>query len=499
MTTLIKNGLLYVGTSDAPQKLDVLLQNDRIVRIGLLQKIKADEIIDAAGFVICPGFIDVHTHSDHYFSIFSNPLQADFLKEGITTVIGGNCGESLAPFSFARKNVPTDWGHTQMSSANIQWHDIRELFRVLKSKKFGVNFGTLIGYTTIRNFVTGGALRDLTDSERELTKDILRDALKEGVFGLSTGFEHAHEEYIPYKEIFDLIKIVGEKNGVYATHIRDFGKRLESAVYDVLRAARETGTKTEISHFIPIKNYAEQYKKTKVIIEQESAAANIHFDIPLLYERIVPVHYFLPHWVHDENIEEMFIHIHTPHLRRRIINHFSELDLKNVTIAIAPRYLSSLVGKSLRDMSKNFGMSLGNTLLYLMQISHMTMMCSVNDVDKKTLGDFINSPVSIISSGGSSFLKTEFNSKTWEPIFASMHAIAKKENITIERLLPKFTSIPATKYGIHGRGYIKEGYYADLAIFKDSMISDVFVNGVHVIRAGVLGDVRGGRMLFKTH
>jgi len=499
MTTLIKNGLLYIGTPDAPQKLDVLLQNDRIVRIGSLQKMKADEIIDATGLIVCPGFIDINTHSDHYFSIFSDPLQRDFLKEGITTIIGGNCGESLAPFSLARKGVSTDWGHTQISSANIHWHDMRELFRVLKNKKFGVNFGTLVGYTTIRNFVTSDALRDLTDSEYELTKNILQDALKEGAFGLSTGFEESHEEHIPYREILPLIKIVGEKNGVYATHIKNFGDHLESAVGDVLRVAREMGVKIEISHFIPTKDHAEKYQKAKALIEQESAMANIHFDIPVSFERIIPIHRFLPHWIHDEHAEETFVHLHSSHLKKRIMNHFSQLDLKNVTIAVTPKYLSSLVGKSLKDISKSFGMPIGNTLLYLMQISHMTIMCAIGDVDKNTLEDFVNSPVSIISSASSNFPKSEFSSKTRESIFASISAIAKEKNIAIERLISKFTSIPAIKYGIRDRGQIKEGYYADLVIFKDLTAFDVFVNGTHVIKSGALEDVYGGRTLLKTH
>ncbi|MEW6617021.1 MAG: hypothetical protein AB1333_01220 [Patescibacteria group bacterium] len=499
MTTLIKNGLLYVGTLDAPQKLDVLLQNDRIVRIGSLSKIKADEVIDATGFIVCPGFIDINTHSDHYFSIFSDPLQRDFLKEGITTIIGGNCGESLAPFSLARKGVSTDWGHTQVSSANIHWHDMRELFRVLKNKKFGVNFGTLIGYTTIRNFITGGALRDLTDSEYEMTENILKDALKEGVFGLSTGFEEAHEEHIPYKEISNLIKIVGEKGGVYATHIRNFGDHLGSAVHDVLRVAKETGIKIEISHFIPTKEYSDDYQGAKTLIEQESAMANINFDIPISFERIIPIHRFLPHWIHDEHIEETFIHLHNPRFKKRIMNHFSDLDLKSVVIAVAPKYLSSLVGRSLKEISKSFGMSVGNTLLYLMQISHMTILCAIEDVDKKTLRDFISSPVSIISSASASFSKSEFSSKPRQPIFTSMSAVTKEENIALERLISKHTSIPAVKYGIRERGQIKEGYYADIVIFKDSMAFEVFVNGVHVMKEGVIEDVRGGKTLLKAY
>ncbi len=498
MTTLIKNGLLYNGTTDAPEKSDVLLQDDRIVRIGSLQKIKADHIIDATGAIVCPGFIDVNTHSDHYFSIFSDPVQGDFLKNGITTIIGGNCGESLAPFSFSRKSVSTDWGHSEMSLGNIHWHDTKELFRVLQNKKFGVNFGTLVGYTTIRNFVTGGAMRDLTDSELELTKDILRDALKDGVFGLSTGFEHAHEEHIPQKEVFDLIRITGERGAVYATHIKNFEKQLIPSIQEVLRIAEKTGTKIEISHLIPAKSYKEEYQEVQKLVEKETAVAHVHFDFPLFLERIVPIHYFLPKWVHDETVEKLSVHIVTPHLKKRIINHISEFNLKNVRIAVAPRYLSSLTGKSLREIAKNFGMSLGNTLLYLMQISNMTISCAIEDVHKDAIVDFINSPASIIASAGASFSLDEFSSIPRENPFVLLSAFTKKQNIPFERILPKLTSLPAKKYGIERRGYIGEGYYADIVVARDGVISDVFVNGVRGMNEGKLENVFRGRTLRKV-
>lgn len=497
MTTLIKNGLLYDGTTDAPEKLDVLLQDDRIVRIGSLQKIKADHIIDATGAMICPGFIDINTHSDHYFSIFSDPLQGSFLRNGVTTIIGGNCGESLAPFSFSRKSVSTDWGHSGMSLGNIHWHDTRELFRVLQNKKFGVNFGTLVGYTTIRNFVTGGAMRDLTDSELELIKDIVRDALKDGVFGLSTGFERAHEEHIPQKEVFDLIQIVGECGAVYATHIKNFEKQLVSSIQEVLRIAEKTGTKIEISHLIPTKSYKEGYQEVQKLIEKETAVAHVHFDFPLFLERIVPIHYFLPKWAHDDDIEKISEHIVAPYLKKRIISHFSEFNLKNVRIVVAPRYLSSLVGKSLRDVAKNFGMSSGNTLLYLMQISNMTMSCAIEDVSKDTISDFITSPASIISSAGASFSLDEFSSISWENPLVLLSVFTKKQNIPFERILPKLTSIPAKKYGIERRGAIGEGYYADMIVAREGVISDVFVNGVRGVREGKLEDIFGGRTLRK--
>ncbi len=496
MTTLIKNGIVYNGTSDSSEKTDILIQNDKIARVGSLGKINADETIDASGSMVFPGFIDINTHSDHYFSIFKDPFQEDFILNGITTIIGGNCGESLAPFSPLMKEAPTDWGYSGISRSNIHWNSVKELFRVLKKKKFGVNFGTLIGYTSLREYITGGTQRDLTLREIKIAEEITKDALREGVFGLSSGFENHRESSIPYSEISHLLDVVAKENRIYATHLKHFGTETEKSVFDTIEMTKRANVKTQISHLIPREKYEHTYTRAKELIEKELATFDITFDIPMSRARTVPIHSFLPNWVHDEHVEKMVSHFDIPHMRKRIFTHVSEYDFANTYFSVVPTFLSSLAGKSVRDVAQNFGMSEGETIVYLANISRMTILCSVENRYEELWKDFILSPASLISSSDASMPRNEFTRGKKEKLLRMLISFSRTYGIPIERIIPKLTSIPAAKYGIDKRGRIKEGYYADVLIVKNEDISDVFVNGVRAIKNGILSNIKcGGKVI----
>lgn len=187
MTILIRNGLVYDGSGEPPQKQDVFVRGKRITRLGNLSKINADINIDANGAMVTPGFIDINSTSDHYLSLFYEPYQEDFVRQGVTTAIGGNCGVSLAPLMDGSLASIDTWGNP--SRININWRSVKEFLSLLAKRGLGVNFGTLAGYETVRRAITKDELRDLTDSEIEAFKEILKRAFNEGAFGLSTVFE----------------------------------------------------------------------------------------------------------------------------------------------------------------------------------------------------------------------------------------------------------------------------------------------------------------------
>ena len=131
MATIIKNGLVYDGSGDAPVKTDVVIQEGQIARIGNFSNAKADKVIDATGAIVTPGFIDVNTYTDQYGTLFSDPHQTPFIKEGITTVIGGNCGESLAPFARPALDFSAHWKGVE---TNKDWDSMGRFFHALKKK-----------------------------------------------------------------------------------------------------------------------------------------------------------------------------------------------------------------------------------------------------------------------------------------------------------------------------------------------------------------------------
>ncbi|MEK7086683.1 MAG: aminoacylase, partial [Patescibacteria group bacterium] len=182
-TILIKNGLIYDGSGCEPLKADILVRGERIASIGNFGKRRADKTIDAQGAIVAPGFIDINSECDHSFGIFLEPYQENHIKQGVTTVIGGNRGISLAPVSRAALDFMRNW--LGSFPVNVNWHSVKDFLRVLQKRGLGVNFGTVVGSATIRQSVVGDRNRDLTDNEIELCKNILSRSLDDGAFGFS--------------------------------------------------------------------------------------------------------------------------------------------------------------------------------------------------------------------------------------------------------------------------------------------------------------------------
>ena len=178
---LIKGIEIIDGSGQSATRGDVLIQDDKISAIGNFPNKSADVVIDGLGQQLMPGFIDVNTDSDHYLSLFTNPPQKDFLSQGVTTIIGGNCGSSLAPLLYGSLESIRKW--TNINQINVDWHTLGEFFNVLGRAPIGVNFGTLVGHSTIRRAILGEESRDLTANELEVFKKSLKQSILHQAFG----------------------------------------------------------------------------------------------------------------------------------------------------------------------------------------------------------------------------------------------------------------------------------------------------------------------------
>src|SRR3989344_3726731 len=250
-TLLIKNVRIVGGEREYREKADVFINGDKISAIGNFPTKSADKVLDGQGGYLSPGFIDINTDSDHYLTLFGYPEQEDFLRQGVTTIIGGNCGSSLAPLIYGTLESVQKWGDIRM--INVDWHTVGEFLNIFEKKPLALNFGTLAGHSTIRRAIVGEELRDLTKNELAVMGETLRKALEEGAFGLSTGLSYVHGAETPYSELKFLAGIVREYNGVYSTHLPRSGHNILESVDETIKLAQETGVKTEISHFVPIK------------------------------------------------------------------------------------------------------------------------------------------------------------------------------------------------------------------------------------------------------
>src|SRR3989338_4950808 len=277
MTLLIKNVRILGGVEKYSEPKDVFVNGDKISAIGNFPDKGADQVIDGGGAYLAPGFIDVNTDSDHYVSLFDYPEQEDFIRQGVTTIIGGMCGASLAPLLYGSLESMRKWGN--IDDTNVNWHTVKEFLETLDKKPLAVNFAMLVGHSTIRRALIGEQIRDLTKRELHVFGTVLLRALKEGAFGLSTGLGYVHSLQTPYQEIKFLCEIVRKQNGVYATHLRSNTSELAKSIEETIKLATDVGVRTIISHFMPIVGNEKAYEYALQKIESLPEKKRLKFDV----------------------------------------------------------------------------------------------------------------------------------------------------------------------------------------------------------------------------
>ncbi|MDP3729298.1 MAG: amidohydrolase family protein [bacterium] len=483
---LIKGARIVDGGGSPAYKGDILIKNDRISAIGTLTNTKADIVLEGLGLTVTPGFIDMNTDSDHYATLFTNPLQEDFLLQGVTTIIGGQCGSSLAPLLYGSLKSIRKWADT--NAINVNWSTIAELKQSLARLKFGVNFATLVGHSTVRRDLIGEEIRDLTQPELDIFSATLERALREGARGLSTGLGYTHAHHVPFSEIKLLLGTVLKHNAVYTTHLRDETVDLVNAVDESILAAREAGVRTIISHFRPIIGFEDKFLTAVEHIEQALDVGNIYFDANPFNESIMPIYMFLPEWARKDNLETMYDIAHDPMHREKILKdlkssgiHYDELRI------IDARGNPSVVGKTLEAFAHNRGIGILEALLTLMDITRMKALLLYSNVNKELLHTILLHPRALIASNGAS-LPASVNGKPRRSThtFSEFLKIAQSKKIPFEEAIQRITSVPAKIFALEKRGVLKEGWFADMVIFKDGKPLHVIVNGSVVVQNSIV-------------
>lgn len=484
MTTLIKNGLVYDGSGTAPVKKDILIRGKYIAKVGTLSREHADNVIDVGGAMVTPGFIDITAHSDHHMSLFYEPYQEDFVRQGITTMIGGNCGVSLAPLLNGSLESIREWGNVH--GTNVNWHSVKDFLEMLSKRGLGVNFGTLVGHTSMRRALTHDAFRDLTEKELDMLKKLVRDAIKDGAFGLSVGLEHTHAARTPFSELRELVKTVAAHNAIYAVHLRNVREELISAIEETLELADETNANIEISHLQPLKKFKDAYEDAAARIEKNSAKHHIHFDVNPFDSVPMLISELLPTWFSEESIERMHEKTLTPTGRERLLPYLKENAPRDCIITHVPdASLKYLEGKSIKEFAARNEMKYEEGILKIMELTHLRAALAVKIVDTDTLNEFLAHPNSIIATNSASFGKKEFKFTPSTETFPSMLRLADGSKLlSVEKAIEKSTSLPAQKYGIEKRGRIEEGYFADVVILSNFEPTYVFVNGALALNNG---------------
>ncbi len=480
MSLLIKGVQIVDGEGKSPYKADVFVQKNIISAIGDLKYKKADEVIEGLNNYLTPGFIDIDTDSDHYLHLFTNPRQNDFVNQGVTTIIGGHCGMSLAPLLYGTLESLEEWA--DIDKVNVNWHTVEELLSSLETLPLGVNFGTLIGHRTIRDAITRGEYRELTESELKVFENVIERAMSDGAFGFSTGLGYMRGEFASEKEIKRLVSILKSTNGVHGTHLRNQTNELLKSVEETVRTANYTETKTLISHLRPIGGVEEQFQKSLKYIRENTPLGRLYFDIYPHDTSIYQIHKLLPNWAQLDSVNAMLEELRNGDTIARIKEDLLPMvkKLSSIRIASAPRN-SYLVGKSIEQASRDLETSIPETLITIMNMTKLKATVFVQDINFDVLVETLKDERALIASNGNSpapgeFLKHERSTNT----FTKFLELVKDKNLmSFEEAIRKITSTPALYFNIRDRGVVKEGKVADLVILgkDDYKIREVILGG----------------------
>lgn len=503
MTTLIKNILLIDGSGQPAVKADVLIKNEKIAAIGSFPRYQADTVIDGIGAYLAPGFIDINTNSDRYLTIFSNPEQQHFLSQGITTIIGGQDGISLAPLLYGTLDLQTYW--TDPYQINIDWHTVNELFEVLRRRPVGVNFGTLVGHSTVRHAIIGNDFRDPTVKELSVMLYMIEQAMRDGAFGVSFDLQSPLATLTPGKELKAILELVEKSKGLGMFKLRsgsdtdisggETNEHFLPAVNEIINLSKETGARTQVSNFAPSRGIEQKYQQAIDIIEEHSAVADVYFNVHPFTKSVIPIVSFLPVWAQRGGMDEILKNLDIPDLVVKITADMPAIAEAEAIIYDAPGF-EYLVGKTIKEFGDDREIAMPETLLALMRMTKLRATLLYDNLSTNVLQRALICDRSIIASSGASFSDDRRLSSrvhlfdTAIPTFLEL--VSTHKVIPLETMIRKMTSMPAQRLGLKNRGMVREGYFADLVMFRDSTIETVFVNGIAAVRDGVpTGSISG--------
>lgn len=501
---IIKNGNIIDGTGVPMFLGDVGIKEDRIAKVGDLGNEKADKIIDAGGKFVCPGFIDVNNHSDTYWQLFLNPDLESLVYQGITTIVGGNCGSSLAPLT-SPKNIESIQKWADMKKINVNWLKFAEFVDFMKSKKFSVNFATLIGHGTMRRGILHDEVRSLTTKELNFIKKELSESISNGALGMSTGLIYTHAKLAPAEELTDLAKTVKKYDGVYATHIRGEGEELIESCEEAVDVARKSGVKLHISHLKVMgrKNWKKMDEAFDIIDHAYENGIDVTFDVYPYTNTGSVLYTLLPDWVAEGGKKIMIHRLKDPSVRAKVKTEMkkSGIDYDKVEIAISPLG-KTLARRKITEIAKIQEKSVEDAVIDILIASEGRVITSMEILSEENVKKAILHPLSIIATNGVGY-NTEHRASgelVHPRSFGSfikilVEYVQKNKLLSWEEAVKKMTSLPARKFGLKKRGEIKEKNIADIVILdKDKLESSATKDNPYQYSRGVEFVFVGGKI-----
>ncbi len=474
---LIKNGTVIDGTGSVGKKSDVAVENGRIVQIAPQIKSKAANVINAQDRFVTPGFIDIQNHSDSYLTILEQPDQLSLLSQGITTIMMGNCGASLAPL-LSRESIKTIQKWHSLAGINLNWTSMEEFLQHLSQAKIGVNAGSLVGHATLRRGLVGDAVRELnTDELKTLSKSFI-DALNQGGFGLSLGLVYAHEVNSSLQELSILVDQLKASGKYLSVHLRSEGSHVLDALDEVIGLAAKFSVPIKISHLkVRGKNNWPQFDRLMSKLEVAyHQGINISFDVYPYSTSWSVLYTYLPKWAYEGGTNHILKAIADPISKRKILDYLRESgqDFNNIIISEAAGN-HNFVGKNLKAIAYNQSVSAEEAVLNVIAATKAQVMVFDHNLSDEHVELLCASPLSFIATDGAGYsARTQklVHPRCYGTMPRFLQMVRERKLLKWEYAIKKLTNDPAKFLGLTDRGQLAVNNAADITIFDPLSITD---------------------------
>jgi len=478
---VIKNGRIINGTGSPWFRGDVGISADRISRVGDLGRYETEREIDANDLMVCPGFIDVHTHSD--VSFLANPRADSKIIQGVTTEIVGNCGDSAAPATELGKSFLSE--EYDEKGIDWDWNTVAEYLQKLEANGLPLNVGTLMGHGTIRASVMGFEARDPTTQELESMKSLVENGMREGAFGLSTGLKYAPGCYAKTGEIVELCKVVHQHGGIYATHIRNQGNFLIESINEAIEIGRRSGVPVQISH-LKVKgrnNWGKAENMLRIIDDARESNVDVTFDQYPYLAGSTGAFAITPSWAREGGVKRFLERLKDSDQRKRIESEITQQEdwtgsEKLVIAKFDPD--RSLEGKSLEEIGNLRGKAPESAMCDLLLEANGTVPVILFFGWENDVRDIMTHHAMMVGSDGSSLApqgilgvgKPHPRSYGCFPRFLGRYVL-QEGLLSVEDGVRRMTSFPAQRYGLAERGILRANMFADLAVLDPKNVIDI--------------------------
>ncbi|MFH1694364.1 MAG: amidohydrolase family protein [Patescibacteria group bacterium] len=490
MSLLIKGVQVVDGTGKEPYRADVLIQKDLISSIGNLKERGAKKVIEGFGNYLTPGFIDIQSRADHYLSIFSNPKQESLVGQGITTILGGADGASLAPLLYGSPDSINLW--SDISEININWHTVEEFLSQLDERKLGINFGTLIGHSTLRRDLVGD--RKLLDKkELVVLKHLIESSLDGGAFGVSSDLASVYGNAASSREVGEILNTISEQDAVYVIGLRNLGVGLLKSVEEIIKLAEGSNAKIVINNLRPTKGRAKEFKQALKALENASEKLDIYFLVQPYELSELPIYSFLPSSLQKTNVGTMLAKVRDDKNTKAIHEELKEIDFRNMRVASAPHH-HFLVGKSVKQVADNWNISYIEAMHKIMKMSDLRATVFYEDASYSILRNCLGKNQAIITANATGVLSGGgyLENEAADSVFPNyLRSVVREGLLSLEGAVQKITAVPANLFKIGGRGLIEEGKIADLVLLsKDNYeVKQVILGGEVFQEDNLKGDI----------